>query len=57
MTPTRLERLYRLSAWWSGAAIARGQLALQATSDTERDAHLRLITEYEARAKAAGMVS
>jgi hypothetical protein len=38
-----------------GRAEARRQLAEQATSDDERDKHLRAQTEYERRALAAGL--
>jgi hypothetical protein len=55
MTPSPIPRLERMAAWWTGKAVARRQLATQATSDKERDEHHRLIGEYERRALAAGM--
>jgi hypothetical protein len=40
-----------------GRAEARRQLAEQATSDDERDKHLRAMTDYERRVEAAGRIA
>jgi hypothetical protein len=49
--------LHGRAGWWTGAALAREQLAEQAASDKERDEHLRVMSDYERRAIAAGRIA
>jgi hypothetical protein len=49
--------LHGRAEWWTGAAMAREQLAEQAASDKEADEHHRMIAEYQRRAIAAGRIA